>query len=113
MSAESTRADGTHIVVFLPSGAVTQVEPGTTVAEAAARAGVRLNLPCGGQGRCGRCLVQVEHGDVSRRPSAKLPLALEQRGYALGCLTLIKGDVVVFVPEQEEMERVLVPTGLV
>lgn len=113
MTGASARSGETCIVVFLPSGNVTQVEVGTSIADAAARAEVRLNLPCGGQGRCGRCLVQVEHGEVSRRPSAKLPPALEQRGYALGCLTLIKSDAVIFVPEQQDMERVLVPTGLV
>ncbi|NPV07116.1 MAG: DUF4445 domain-containing protein [Anaerolineae bacterium] len=102
-----------YIVVFRPSGKVVEVEAGTRVSDAAAEAGVRLNLPCGGQGRCGRCLVLVEHGEISRRPSAKLPPALEQRGYALGCQALVKGDAVIFVPEQEEMERVLVPTGAV
>lgn len=98
-------------MTFRPSGRVVEVAAGTLVSDAAARAGVRLNLPCGGQGRCGRCLVLVEQGQVTRRPSAKLPPALEQQGYALGCQTTIQGDVVVFVPEQEEMERVLVPTS--
>ncbi|MGQ9553093.1 MAG: ASKHA domain-containing protein [Anaerolineae bacterium] len=108
MSARDARRDKC-IVVFRPSGQVIEVETGTIVSEAAKGAGVRLNLPCGGQGRCGRCLVVIEHGNVSRRPSAKLPPALEQRGYALGCQTVIKGDAVIFIPEQEEMERIIVP----
>ncbi|MHB0879195.1 MAG: ASKHA domain-containing protein [Anaerolineae bacterium] len=99
-------------VLFRPSGQVAQVAAGTTLSEAARLAGVRLNLPCGGQGRCGRCLVRVEQGDVSRRPSAKLAAVLEQDGYALACLTAVQGDVTILVPEQEEMERVLVPAGL-
>jgi len=101
------------IVVFRPSGNVVEVEPGTLVSSAAERAGVRLNLPCGGQGRCGRCLVVVEHGNVSQRASAKLPPALAQRGYALACQTVIKGDAIIFVPEQEEMERMVVPAKAV
>jgi uncharacterized 2Fe-2S/4Fe-4S cluster protein (DUF4445 family) len=99
------------IVVFRPSGAVVEVEPGTLISDAARRAGLRLNLPCGGQGRCGRCLVLVEHGNVSARRTAKLPPALEQRGYVLACQAVLKGDAVIFLPEQEEMERVIAPAA--
>ena len=86
-------------------GKVIEVEVGTLLSEAAAQAGIELNLPCGGQGRCGRCKVLVEHGPVSRRPSAKLSPAEEEEGYALACQAVVKGDVILFVPEQEKIER--------
>ena len=71
---------------------------------------VELNIPCGGQGRCGRCAVVVDQGDVQRRSTARLsPEALEE-GYALACQTVVKSDVVITVPPQEKIERRL-PTA--
>jgi ferredoxin len=46
------------IVVFKPSGQVVEVQIGTLLSDAAVEAGLSLNLPCGGQGRCGRCRVK-------------------------------------------------------
>lgn len=104
--------NGQYAIRFLPSGLSVTVAAGTLLADAATAAGLRVNLPCGGQGRCGRCLVRVESGTVERRPSAKLPESLLEQGYALACVTTVAGDATVFVPAQEEMERVLVPAGL-
>jgi uncharacterized 2Fe-2S/4Fe-4S cluster protein (DUF4445 family) len=92
------------IIVFKPSGHVVEVEIGTLLADAAVEAGVALNLPCGGQGRCGRCRVRVEHGAVSHRSSLRLTSAELEEGWALGCQAVIKGDAVIHVPEQERVE---------
>ncbi|MEZ4611357.1 MAG: 2Fe-2S iron-sulfur cluster binding domain-containing protein [Caldilineaceae bacterium] len=48
------------------------VPVGTLVVEAAQAAGLDLHVPCGGQGRCGRCAVQVDAGAVRRRSSLRL-----------------------------------------
>jgi uncharacterized 2Fe-2S/4Fe-4S cluster protein (DUF4445 family) len=93
------------IVVFKPLGQVIEVECGTILSEAASQAGVKINLPCGGQGRCGRCKVLIEHGSVSQRPSDRLTPAEQKEGYVLACQAVTKGDVIVFVPEQEKIER--------
>jgi uncharacterized 2Fe-2S/4Fe-4S cluster protein (DUF4445 family) len=92
------------IVVFKPSGQVVEVEVGTLLSDAAVEAGITLNLPCGGQGRCGRCRVRVAHGNVSHRSGVRLSSAELEEGWALGCQAVIKGDAVVFVPEQEKVE---------
>ena len=87
-----------------------EVPEGTSLEEAAGKAGIELNMPCGGQGRCGRCAVVVEEGDVVRRSVARLsPEALDE-GYALACQTAVKSDVVVSIPPQEKIERRL-PTS--
>jgi len=83
---------------------VVEVEIGTLLSDAATEAGINLNLPCGGQGRCGRCRVKVEHGAISHRSSARLSSAEREEGWALGCQAVIKGDAVIVVPEQERME---------
>jgi uncharacterized 2Fe-2S/4Fe-4S cluster protein (DUF4445 family) len=98
------RRNSKAIVVFKPSGQVVEVEIGTLLSDAAVEAGIPLNLPCGGQGRCGRCRVKVEHGAISHRSGVRLTAAELEGGWALGCQAVVKGDAVVFVPEQETVE---------
>jgi uncharacterized 2Fe-2S/4Fe-4S cluster protein (DUF4445 family) len=104
MAVANERRNKKAIVVFKPSGQVVEVEIGTLLSDAAVEAGVTLNLPCGGQGRCGRCRVRVEHGGISHRSGVRLSSAELEEGWALGCQAVIKGDAVVFVPEQEKVE---------
>lgn len=100
-SRDNQSVDGKCIVVFKPSGKIVEVAPGTLLLEAAKRAGIEVNTPCGGFGRCGRCKVQVEMGEVARRSSPHLTAAEVERGWALACLTVIKGDVIVYVEPKE------------
>ncbi len=46
-------------IIFQPSGVSADVPDGISISEASIRAGVRIGLPCGGRGRCGRCIVIV------------------------------------------------------
>jgi len=62
-------------------------------------------MPCGGQGRCGRCAVIVEEGEVRRRSVGRLSPDDVAAGYALACQTIVEGDVVINVPPQEKIER--------
>jgi uncharacterized 2Fe-2S/4Fe-4S cluster protein (DUF4445 family) len=66
-------------------------------------------MPCGGQGRCGRCAVIVQDGTgVRRRSTLRLTSDDLDAGYALACQTVIEGDAVVTIPPQEKIERRLV-----
>ena len=60
-------------------------------------------LPCGGQGRCGRCLVIVQKGLVRRRSVVRLTPGDVEQGYALACQTVIESDVTIYVPPQNEI----------
>jgi len=62
-------------------------------------------MPCGGQGRCGRCAVIVEEGTVHRRSTQRLSPDDVKAGYALACQTTVEEDVVVRIPPQEKIER--------
>jgi uncharacterized 2Fe-2S/4Fe-4S cluster protein (DUF4445 family) len=84
-----------------------QVPFGITLSDAALMAGVELNIPCGGQGRCGRCAVVVEEGAVRRRSSLRLSASDIKAGYALACQTVVEGDARISVPPQEKIERLL------
>ena len=73
-------------VRFLPSGKEVVVEAGTSVSDAAKAAGVQIVTPCGGAGRCGRCIVQLD-GESDDR--------------VLACVTYVDRDMVVTVPEKD------------
>ncbi len=47
---------------FQPSGACLRVSPGTTLLDAARRAGLPMASSCGADGICGRCGMQVLAG---------------------------------------------------
>lgn len=94
-----------HLVKFDTSVVPASVPTGTLVTEAAAEVGVEINQPCGGQGRCGRCAVQITAGDVRRRSVLRLSQTDIESGYALACQTVIEGDVELSVPTQEKIER--------
>ena len=73
-------------VRFLPSGVSADTDDGTLISDAAAAAGVKIGLPCNGNGRCGRCRVTVSR---SGEDSASQVLA---------CQTRILSDTEIFVP---------------
>jgi uncharacterized 2Fe-2S/4Fe-4S cluster protein (DUF4445 family) len=89
-------------VVFTPSGVRVEADVGATLLDVAWAAGVDIDAPCGGQGRCGRCKVLVESGAVRRRANAKLTPAEEDQGLALACQTVVQGAASVAVPARDE-----------
>ncbi len=98
----------THKVKLLPDEKCVDVPTGTLITEAATAAGLEITQPCGGQGRCGRCAVKIEDGSVRRRSTIRLNTDDLDSGWALACQSLIEGDAVISIPEQERIERRLV-----
>jgi uncharacterized 2Fe-2S/4Fe-4S cluster protein (DUF4445 family) len=82
-----------------------EVPTGALLSDAAQLAGIDIGQPCGGQGRCGRCAVQVTDGSVRRRSALRLSDSDLAEGFALACQTVIEGDVAIYVPPQEKIER--------
>jgi uncharacterized 2Fe-2S/4Fe-4S cluster protein (DUF4445 family) len=89
-------------VTFLPGYRKIEVERGTTILDAAQRAGLNINVVCGGQGKCGKCVVFIQSGktefDVQKygRFFSEEELA---KGACLACETFVQGDLHVVVPE--------------
>ena len=98
----------THKVKLLPEEKSVEVPTGTLITEAATSAGLEITQPCGGQGRCGRCAVKIEDGVVRKRSTIRLNADDLDSGWALACQTLIEGNAVISIPEQERIERRLV-----
>ena len=98
----------THTVRFVGADKVSEVPTGTSLTEAANQAGIHINQPCGGQGRCGRCVVKIESGNIRRRSTLRLSSSDVEEGYALACQSIVEEDVTVYVPPQEKIQRRLV-----
>jgi uncharacterized 2Fe-2S/4Fe-4S cluster protein (DUF4445 family) len=80
---------------------------GASLAEAARLAGLELHQPCGGQGRCGRCAVQIDPalGGVRSRSTFRLSDEAVAAGYVLACQAVVEGDARVTIPPQEAIAR--------
>jgi uncharacterized 2Fe-2S/4Fe-4S cluster protein (DUF4445 family) len=96
-----------HTVTFTHEDkqSIATVPTGAMLSDAAHIAGIDIGQPCGGQGRCGRCAVQVTDGNVRRRSTLRLSPDDVEQGYALACQTVVEGDVAIYVPPQEKIER--------
>jgi uncharacterized 2Fe-2S/4Fe-4S cluster protein (DUF4445 family) len=99
-------------VTFHPGMRTIDVDRGERLLVAAWRAGTALKSVCGGRGKCGTCLVEVEHGGDEpmlspphAQESALLPASSDGRRYRLACLAHVRGDVTVRVPPESEAVR--------
>ena len=102
-------------VTFHPSGRTASVPPETTILEAAASCEIPLHSPCGGQGRCGKCAVQVTSGADVVQP-AETRLFTEEElaaGWRLACQARVVAEAEVIVPDSSLMvEHHIVVDGL-
>ena len=91
-------------VKFEPMDLMATVPGGSLITRAMVNAGVLLPLDCGGNGTCGRCLVQVEGPASAPSPAEERLLDREQldQGWRLACQTEALGDLRVTVPETAE-----------
>jgi uncharacterized 2Fe-2S/4Fe-4S cluster protein (DUF4445 family) len=88
-------------VTFQPQGRSVSVLRGTTILEAAARAGLVIETPCGGAGTCGKCRVRIMANVSSPTPAdAKAFCGKElQDGWRLACQNRVETETTVLVPE--------------
>jgi uncharacterized 2Fe-2S/4Fe-4S cluster protein (DUF4445 family) len=89
-------------VTFLPSYRKIDVARGSTILEAAQKAGLNINVVCGGQGKCGKCVVYVQGGktEFDRQKYSQFFTKDElNNGACLACETTVQGDLQVLVPE--------------
>ena len=87
-------------VTFQPGGRVVGVLAGTKVLEAAAQAGLAIQTPCGGDGVCGKCRVQVTGGACAPGEAERRVFGAEElaAGWRLACQTAICGEAAIAVP---------------
>ncbi len=109
-------------IEFLPAHATVEAPPGTPLVAAARTAGLDLELPCGGDGSCGRCIVRTTGGEVRTESRGRVPASAVASGYVLACQTRVHdGAITVELPDRsradgqfadDEEARLLVDTTL-
>lgn len=92
-----------HRVTFLPFDISVRVPAGIKLAEAVQKAHLPLPFPCGGEGTCGNCIVRITHGNHKAKPTTALSRQLIAEGYALACQTSITDDLVIVLPDFQEL----------
>ena len=117
MEAEKAR------VIFQPSGRRGEVPKGITLIEASRLLGVDIEALCGEKKKCGKCIVKIEEGffqkyNVESSVDHVTPWqeeeedfitpASREKGYRLGCVTKVLGDLLVFVPEESRAGKQVV-----
>ena len=105
---------GTFRVTFQPEGRSVFVLRGTKIVEAAGQVGIILNTPCGGEGTCGKCRVDVLGAAPEPSEAEKKHLKPDEiaSGVRLGCQLAVDRDVVVSVPEGARFfEQVVLTEG--
>ncbi len=89
-------------IILEPGDREIACRPGALLVEAAARAGLVVNTPCGGAGKCGKCKVRFLEG-------APAPNATEQErlgaaacadGWRLACQTRLERDARIETPPE-------------
>jgi len=76
-------------VEFLPSEVTVELPAGTDLLAAARKAGLDIESPCGGQGRCGKCVVRVVSGEADFGTRSILPASAGDETYVLACRTRV------------------------
>jgi uncharacterized 2Fe-2S/4Fe-4S cluster protein (DUF4445 family) len=113
----------TFQLIFQPSGRRGEISEGKTVLEASRELGVEIESVCGEARGCGKCKVKLEKGFFEREGITSLPESLSPfteeegkfinetdraEGYRLGCAARIRGNVLIFVPEESRAGKQVV-----
>lgn len=102
---------------FRADGPAVLVDPGTSVVEAAALAGIELQTPCGGKGKCRQCRI-LATGDglnpLDEVELAGLSAADVEAGVRLACRARLVGDATIRVPQSSRISSTaILEAGLV
>jgi uncharacterized 2Fe-2S/4Fe-4S cluster protein (DUF4445 family) len=94
-------------ITFLPAGATIEVPAGSELLDAAKKAGISVEAPCGGHGICGKCLVKIISGRVDFDNSSGIFHSdLLADGFVLICKTKVTDEpVCVQITSQLDKEQ--------
>ncbi len=80
-------------VHFLPSNITAEVSEGTTVMQAIISAGLKIDAPCGGNGKCKKCKVKLTDASGTN--------------VVLACETKVTGDITIDLSGEDDGHRIL------
>lgn len=105
-----------HTLKLVPEAKTLEVETGTPLREALASLGVTVSSPCGGEGTCGKCRVQVHGSQEGLTPPTSTERGLLtadqlEAGIRLSCDARVCGEVEVEVPASSRTSDMRVLLG--
>ena len=115
-------AKNQHQIIFMPSGRRGKVEDGTAVLDAARQLGVEIESICGSRLTCRKCRIRVEEGSFAKHginssTDHLSPVSVEEQhalerlkitDYRLSCQAKVKGDALIFVPEESQGQKQII-----
>ena len=89
------------VIFQIEGGSPVTVEcnTGDNLLEVARRANVAIDAPCGGNGSCGKCRVQLVEGEVESVQSRHISDEEYAAGWRLSCCSKVVGNATVMVPD--------------
>ena len=89
------------VIFQIEGGSPVTVEcnAGDNLLEVARRANVAIDAPCGGNGSCGKCRVQLVEGEVESVQSRHISDEEYAAGWRLSCCSKVVGNATVMVPD--------------
>ena len=89
------------VIFQIEGGSPVTVEcnKGDNLLEIARRANVAIDAPCGGNGSCGKCRVQLVEGELESMQSRHISGEEYAAGWRLSCCSKVVGDATVMVPD--------------
>lgn len=92
-------------IKLFPDDVTIKTKPKTSLVDAIKEAEILLNLPCGGEGRCGKCLVRVISRPTAPSVEDKKFLSDEsiRDGLRLACRLVIEDDIEIEIPKSTRL----------
>jgi uncharacterized 2Fe-2S/4Fe-4S cluster protein (DUF4445 family) len=92
-------------VSFISHDRSIEVGRGTTILEAARRAGIEIESPCNGTGKCGKCRVIIGEnlpGSLKQYlGGGHVPIEDEYLS-VLACGSEVRDDMIIYIPERSQ-----------
>jgi uncharacterized 2Fe-2S/4Fe-4S cluster protein (DUF4445 family) len=85
-------------ITFLPDNLTIDAEPGESILDVANRGKIHINASCGGEGVCGRCIVELREGNLLANPGLYLSSDDFAKGIRLACRATVTGPATLFIP---------------
>lgn len=96
----------THKIHLHPSGETFTCAESENLLAAMLRADIPFVTDCGGEGKCGKCAVQILAGEYHCKPHHHGQL---DQSWTLACLTTPKTDLEIWIPETGKISLITVP----
>jgi len=101
-------------IEFQPLGLRLQFETAINALDAARQAGIHMMAVCGGEGTCGKCVIQIVESQSHYPPSPTEADHLSpeqlQSGFRLACMTTIESDAKIYLPPASILEDQIMQT---